>query len=402
MSFTSRVIKKITICLIILSVAGCGFSRDDPEKENRETYPSSEGYPELEIQISYIDRQGDLILDTSVQKLNEKGYEAGDVITVRINEKDYTMPIGLMINETEDTICLFENEKAGKDIVKLALKNGSLCSDAGLGEIKATNDDPGYRILWNDDLDQTLPVFLKMEEKQGHNDDYPADGHLYERTGKREDYPHLSDAEFANFREVETAGMGNDILYRSSSPVNPKLNRNLECDKALKEAKIRTVFNMADYENGPRLYEGYDDSYYKNCDVIALNMSTWFNSEEFGKRLATGLRFMIAHEGPYLIHCTEGKDRTGFAIAIIECLMGAQADEVVSDYMKTYYNYYGIKLGSLVYNSLASRNIKKDLAKAFAIGSIYGEDLSVCAHNYLKKIGMSEDEIKRLKEILGQ
>ena len=35
---------------------------------------------------------------------------------------------------------------------------------------------------------------------------------------------------------------------------------------------------------------------------------------------------MASHEGPYLIHCTEGKDRTGFVSALLECLIGAGAE----------------------------------------------------------------------------
>ena len=197
------------------------------------------------------------------------------------------------------------------------------------------------------------------------------DKELQELVREREEYPHLSDEEFANFRMIDTAGIKENVLYRSSSPVNPKLNRNLEADEAIRNAGIKTVLNMADYQNGIKLYDGYEKSYYSSCEVTALNMSTKFNSEEFGHRLAEGYRFLITHEGPYLIHCTEGKDRTGFASAIIECLMGAEADEVVSDYMKTFYNYYGVKLGSLVYNNIAERNIKKDLSTAFHIESLF-------------------------------
>jgi len=52
-------------------------------------------------------------------------------------------------------------------------------------------------------------------------------------------------------------------------------------------------------------------------------------------------RFIIANDGPYLIHCTEGKDRAGFVSAVLEALMGADLQEIVADYMKSYENYYG-------------------------------------------------------------
>lgn len=404
MTFEIRMIRKMFICLLILLFCSCGFSRsetnDEPEKE---AYPPKEEYVQILTGIKTIDKQGNIVLDISVQELNETGYEAGDVITVIINDKTFDMPIGLMINEvsSKQEICLFESESSAKDIIKLASRNDSFCSKAGIGEVELIDEEPGYRVLWTEEKAQPVPVLFRMKQKQGHNDDYPTDEHVYERKKEREEYPHLSDEEFANFRMIDTAGIKENVLYRSSSPVNPKLNRNLEADEAIRDAGIKTVLNMADYQNGIKLYDGYEKSYYSSCEVTALNMSTKFNSEEFGHRLAEGYRFLITHEGPYLIHCTEGKDRTGFASAIIECLMGAEADEVVSDYMKTFYNYYGVKLGSLVYNNIAERNIKKDLSTAFHIKSLFADvDLSICAEAYLIEIGMSEEEINLLKEKL--
>ena len=406
MSFEIGMVKKVFICLFVLLLCSCGFSHSKTEEgPEQEAYPVKEEYPQVETMIQDIDRQGNIILNISVQELNETGYEAGDVITVVINDKSFDMPIGLMINEvsSKEEICLFESESSSKDIIKLASRNDSFCSKAEIGEVELIDEEPGYRVLWTEETTQAIPVLFKMKQKQGHNDDYPTDEHVYERKKERKEYPHLSDEEFANFRMIDTAGIKENVLYRSSSPVNPKLNRNLEADEAIRDAGIKTVFNMADYQNGIKLYDDYENSYYSSCEVTALNMSTKFDSEEFGHRLAEGYRFMIAHEGPYLIHCTEGKDRTGFASAIIECLMGAEADEVVSDYMKSFYNYYGVRLGSLVYNNIAERNIKKDLATAFHIETIFANvDLSACAKEYLLEIGMSEEEIDLFKKRLSK
>lgn len=394
------------IFLMIILLAGCGFSRVEEKAEPKEeTHPTEEAYPEVQAEIRNIDKQGNIILDISVQRLNKEGYETGDIITVTIDERSFAMPVGLMVNEAEsnEEICLFENENEANDIVKLIVKNGSFFSVAELGEVELINEDPGYRIHWKDGIDLSIPVFLNMKEKQGHSEEYPSDESVYERTSNRENYPHLSDGEYANFREVKTSGMKEGTLYRSSSPINPKMNRNLEADEAIRNAGIKTIINMADYPNGMKRYEGYENSYYQTCNIIALNMSTNFDNGGFEESLAEGYRFLIDNEGPYLIHCTEGKDRTGFSIAILECLMGARPEQIVSDYMKTYSNYYGIKLGSLVYNSIAQRNIIKDLSKALGIDSIFDEhDLSKLAEDYLLRIGMSIDEIDQLKEKLQE
>ena len=127
-----------------------------------------------------------------------------------------------------------------------------------------------------------------------------------------------------------------------------------------------------------------------------------FFAEDFKERLAEGFRFMAANPGPYLIHCKEGKDRTGFAAAILECLMGANTTEVVRDFMLTFYNFYDLSPDSEQYMQIADSNIKKTLAEAFGIASLDDEgiDLSACAENYLKEIGMTDEEIQALKDCL--
>ena len=71
-------------------------------------------------------------------------------------------------------------------------------------------------------------------------------------------------------------------------------------------------------------------------------MGVDFAAEEFNAKLKTGLVYLIDNEGPYLIHCNEGKDRAGFVAALLEALGGAEAEEIVEDYMLSYENYYHV------------------------------------------------------------
>ena len=220
------------------------------------------------------------------------------------------------------------------------------------------------------------------------------------RSLERGDYPDLTDSEFANFRPVTTTGMGKGILYRSSSPVNPEINRSAQATAAAEAAGIRTVMNLADAESTLASYEGYEGSWYSTLNVIPLNLGVDFVADDFRSGLAEGFRFIASHEGPYLVHCNEGKDRAGFASAILECLMGATAEEVVADYMVTYYNYYGVADGTDQYNVIASSNIVKSLSTAFGVDDFYSVDLAKEAEEYLEDIGMTEDEIASLKAAL--
>lgn len=40
-------------------------------------------------------------------------------------------------------------------------------------------------------------------------------------------------------------------------------------------------------------------------------------------------------EGPNLVHCVAGKDRTGFAVALMQHLLGVHADDIMHDYLLT-------------------------------------------------------------------
>ena len=127
-----------------------------------------------------------------------------------------------------------------------------------------------------------------------------------------------------------------------------------------------------------------------------------FAAEDFRAGLAKGLRFIGTQEGPYLVHCNEGKDRAGFVSAILECLMGAAEEEIVADYMVTFYNYYGVEPGTEQYEIVANSNIRKSLCTAFGLASLEGADLRLCAEAYLAGIGLTQAEINSLRANLAK
>ena len=103
-----------------------------------------------------------------------------------------------------------------------------------------------------------------------------------------------------------------------------------------------------------------------------------------------------------LVHCTEGKDRAGFVSAVLECLMGATADEVIADYMVTFFNYYGVQPGTEQYDIIANSNICKSLAAAFDIADIREADLQAEAEAYLLEIGPAANEIPQIRANPGE
>ena len=184
--------------------------------------------------------------------------------------------------------------------------------------------------------------------------------------------------------------------------MNPEISRNLIADQAASAAGVKTFINLADNEEVMRGYEGFDASYYSKQAIIPLNLGVDFMADEFRAGLAEGLRFIAANEAPYLVHCTEGKDRAGFVSAVLECLMGATADEVIADYMVTFFNYYGVQPETEQYDIIANSNICKSLAAAFDIADIREADLQAEAEAYLLEIGLSAYEIAQIRTNLGE
>ncbi len=225
-------------------------------------------------------------------------------------------------------------------------------------------------------------------------------------TGKysndRNDYPHLSDKEFANFRVVKTTGMGKNALYRTATPLRSSHNRNKYADKALKEKKIKCVINLSDSKKEAKNCKGYKKTYYVKTNHIEVNMKSNYGKKDFNRKFAKAIRYMNKHKGRYAIHCVAGKDRTGFTVAVLECLMGATYNEVMKDYMKTFENYYGITKKSPRYEKVLNAGIRKQLKRVFDVDDLKTADLSKEAYSYLRTCGLKKAEIKTLKRNLSK
>ena len=222
---------------------------------------------------------------------------------------------------------------------------------------------------------------------------------LAHRLGRnRTDYPNLSNYEFANFRMIIDGK-----LYRSSSPISDWGNRNIIADNASKKAGIKTFINLADNDSSVRKYKGFINSYYSTQKIIALGLNMKYNSKKFRDGLARGIKLMSESETPFLIHCSLGRDRTGFVCAMIECLMGANIDEITEDYMISFYNYFGVVKGSKEYNFVVNNEVLGFLASAFGvkIKDLRSINLADGAERYFIKIGVSAEDIERLRGKLG-
>lgn len=351
------------ICLLVALLAACSTSNS------------------VRTTIDSIDELGNVRLSASAEEMLEI-YSFGDVVTVAIDDRQYVLPVVSSYSDVDDgeKLLLLNKEKQPR----LAISHGNFADTAGI-------------------IDDMLSVEVKIDlkEKEGYREEWEI-RHL-ERSNERNDYPALNDQDFSNFRNIATTGMGKNVLYRTSSPIDPKIGRNTYADLALRQAGVQTILNLSDEAEDMLAFDGFEDTYYSKQRISAIQLTIDTNSRDFQEGLAYSLRYMTQNPGPYAIHCLEGKDRTGFACAVLECLMGASSEEVIEDYMKTYENFYSVKKDETRYNAIAESSIVKLLNIAFdlADGSSVVDDgleLSSLAEEYLyMKLGLTEEEIQTLK-----
>ncbi len=351
----------------------------------------------------WMTKYGNVYTDCKATVFFERmGYTWGDIVTVKFLDKELELPVVPTyhyVDSGKPAIIINKDEKGmPTGYLSMAINMGNFATTYGIAE-KHTNEDKTWYWTAMEGVTFPVEVTFEMKEKGGYMAEYLL--HDLTRTNNREDYKDLTDEQFANFRNIATTGMGKNVLYRSSSPINPELGRNTYADKAAEKAGVKTFMNLADDAEKAAKYEGYADSYYSKQNIVFLNLGVDFSEKTFKDGLADGFRYMTKHEGPYLVHCTEGKDRAGYVSALLECFMGATYDEVVEDYMKTYVNYYGVEKGTEKYDAIANSNIIKSLKKAFGVDDLSKANLVACATAYMKEIGLTDAEIAKLHENLG-
>ncbi|MBQ3302876.1 MAG: tyrosine-protein phosphatase [Eggerthellaceae bacterium] len=228
-------------------------------------------------------------------------------------------------------------------------------------------------------------------------------------TNERSGYD--SDEQFANFRSLAGGTMREGAVYCSASPVDNEYNRAAYVEALMEKAGIAYVLDLSDNANevdgfiAEAQEQGVDVSYFirlREARLVGeLDLSASYPSQQFAETLASGLVQMSQHDGPYLAHCSEGKDRTGVVCALLEALCGASYDELAADYMTTFGNYYGItqKEDPVKYDAIVHLNL--DGILSFLAGVDDEADLSAIdyiepARAYLKMGGMTDEQIDAL------
>ncbi len=377
----------ILLCLLILSLfAGC-TKKEDP----KDILPEVTG-----IAIEHEKEFGGVYIKLTIDEFNAKGFVYGDSVDVVFSNgyelKDIPYFNGYYVDAGQPLLIAYP----GYDYIKAAINYGEdLWEKAGL------LNTPTISLWQQSGLDENATASVRVSERGKYLDVQQArDIHYSDERVKFD-----SDEIFANFRSFCMGRIRENTLYRSASPCDNQHMRATYVSALLKEAGVNVILNLSDNEEKISRYMAQEDfncpgflELYEKGNVypIALNMN--YLSEEFAQKIAQGFVQISEKEGPYLIHCTEGKDRTGFVCMLIEALCGGSYQEIADDYMLTYDNYYKInpEKDPDKYNTILEKNLNAMLRFVCndAEADLKTADLEAAARTYLLNAGMSQEQIE--------
>jgi hypothetical protein len=328
--------------------------------------------------IAAVDKYGNVMTDISPEMVAASGAEVGDVVIVKIGDNVIVLPFVTTYGDVDRGTALMRPRDTG---IQLAINYGNFAVTYGVSE--------------------GSQVSIYMKEKGAYLSDI-AIRHL-EKLEKRDDYD--SDEAFANFRQVTAGKIKPGVLYRVSHPSLGD-DRSSYAAKLVEEHGIKTILNLSDTSEEFEQNLAHSE-YYRELNeagnVVAVGMGVDFAAKEFTAKLKTVMEFMIAHDGPYAVHCVEGKDRVGIVVALLEGLAGATVDEIVQDYMVSYENYFKVEKGTEGYKLVSK--IMYDQLKEMNNGQpVTDADVKAVVVNYLKNsVGLDDEQIKELEiKLVGE
>ena len=212
-----------------------------------------------------------------------------------------------------------------------------------------------------------------------------------------------NDADVVNFREISMGNIAPNTLYRSSHPIEDD-KQEPAISMLASKARIAAIINLSDSTHEIKRKAFFAPWYNKllqNNRVIALGMDFNQTNEKFQKKLKKGLQFIINTEGPWLIHCHAGVDRTGFVSIVLESLMGATLDDIINDYLQSFNSIFDSDIYGRV-NKGDSHVVMQILSAMGDYLPINDQNLQAIAEYYLlTAVKLSAAEIELLKRKLA-
>ena len=385
--------KKVFLLLFVsalsLSIGACNSKKDNKEVKLEN------------CSIHRDDEFGGAYIDISIDGFNKLGFKFGDSLdlsfsnNVKYNDIGYYS--GYYVPAGQELVVGYP----GYDYVKFCINYG---------------DDVYTMNKFDKDTKVTITVnkagkYIDVEETLSIT--YSDDINEYD-----------SKEQFANFRSIKAGNLKENLIYRGASPIDNRRNRASTVDNLLKENNIQYDIDLADvYALGgfaafdqvpvdytPSLQGNFVIGEYFQTLLDAnkatfLGMAAAYKTDDFASKMKTMFEAILNNDGPYYIHCLEGKDRTGYVCMVIEALLGATYEELIDDYFITYHNYYGIEKGSNKYEVIKSLHIDEMIRYVFGFDentNLLTANYKTPVNSYLLSIGLTQEKIDAIQVKLSK
>ena len=374
--------KKLLLCSAFLAITTLVGCKSKPQEDKRFVLEN--------CSIHHDDEFGGAYIDISISDFNNKGFSFGDSVNLKfttgedvIEIKDIGYYSGYYVPAGQELVVGYK----GYDYIKYCINYGE-----DIYHSNHFNESTRVTISINE-----IGKYKTIEETLSIS-----------YSDIREEYD--SDEQFANFREVVTGNIRPGILFRGASPIDNSRKRASIVDTLLESNSIAYNIDLADkYENiytqDKYVIGDYMTSLINENNALFLGMAAAYKAEDFSNKMKTMFLSILNNDGPYYIHCLEGKDRTGYVLMVIEALCGATYQELIDDYFITYQNYYNIELGSEKYEVIKELHIDEMIRYVFSFNEttdLLGAGYYSRARAYLENIGLTNDQIDALQDIFSE
>ena len=363
------------LLLILVGLLTLATSCSDDDEGNKE--------PTITGVITSYNEFGAAMLDFTAADMTEAGFTLGDVISITVDDIVLIMPYydGYYTRNGEYLCVAYPTYP-------------SICFTANnIGLPEELTGLEGHTVV------------IKMVEKGGRLDVQTALSMSY--TLDRKDYPDFTDEQFANARTSKGGRLASGVLHRSSSPFCDDINRAYYVSEYMESEKVMTVLNLADTEEKMKSYDmpPYSRQLWEEGNVILCPLKADPTADDFNKRLIAALKELPSRPAPYIVHCMEGKDRTGYVCALLEGLCGATYEEIVDDYLITYNNFFHLNPGNSpeLCNTLVSLRLNTCLMYYAGVSDeaqLPNVDYAKAFSAYLLSHGMNHQQLDALIQVL--
>lgn len=363
------------LLFILVGLLTLATSCSDDDEGNKE--------PTITGKITSYNEFGAAMLDFTQADMTEAGFTLGDVISITVDDIVLIMPYydGYYTRNGEYLCVAYPTYP-------------SICFTANnIGLPEELTGLEGHTVV------------IKMVEKGGRLDVQTALSMSY--TLDRKDYPDFTDEQFANARTSKGGRLASGVLHRSSSPFCDDINRAYYVSEYMESEKVKTVLNLADTEEKMKSYDmpPYSRQLWEEGNVILCPLKADPTADDFNKRLIAALKELPSRPAPYIVHCMEGKDRTGYVCALLEGLCGATYEEIVDDYLITYNNFFHLNPGNSpeLCNTLVSLRLNTCLMYYAGVSDeaqLPNVDYAKAFSAYLLSHGMNHQQLDALIQVL--